>query len=111
MRFILIVMPMRLFLRTLILTGGLSLVLAGPPPDITEPVRVLRAVGPEGQGNAAASVAWKKLAAGNAATLGPLLVAMEGANDYALNWLRAARCRGRRIFALEAFDRGVTLLA
>jgi len=83
-------MPMRLFLRTLILTGGLSLVLAGPPPDITEPVRVLRAVGPEGQGNAAASVAWKKLATGNAATLVPLLVAMDGANDYALNWLRAA---------------------
>jgi hypothetical protein len=68
---------MKLFLRTLILTGGVSLALAGPPPDIAEPVRVLRAVGPEGQGNAAASAAW-------------LLVAMDGANDYALNWLRAA---------------------
>jgi hypothetical protein len=84
------VMLMKLFLRTLILSGGVSLASAGPPPDIAEPVRVLRAVGPEGQGNAAASAAWKKLAAGNAATLVPLLVAMDGANDYALNWLRAA---------------------
>ena len=84
------VMLMKLFLRTLILVGGVSLALAGPPSDIAEPVRVLRAVGPEGQGNAAASAAWKKLAAGNAATLVPLLGAMDGANDYALNWLRAA---------------------
>ncbi len=74
----------------MVLAGGVSLALAGPPPDIAEPVRVLRAVGPEGQGNAAASAAWKKLAAGNASTLVPLLVAMDGANDYALNWLRAA---------------------
>ena len=104
-------MLMKLILRTLILTGGVSLALAGPPPDIAGPVRALRAVGPEGQGNAAASAAWKKLANGNVTTLVPLLVAMDGANGYALNWLRAARCRGRRIFALEAFDRGVTLLA
>ncbi len=83
-------MPMKSFLRTLVLSGGVSLALAGPPPEIAEPLRVLRAVGPEGQGNAAASAAWKKLAAGNASTLVPLLVAMDGANDYALNWLRAA---------------------
>lgn len=81
---------MKLFLRTLILVGGVSLALAGPPPEITEPVRVIRAVGPEGQGNAAASAAWKKLANGNVTTLVPLLAAMDGANDYALNWLRAA---------------------
>ena len=81
---------MKLFLRTLVLAGSVSLALAGTPPDFAEPVRVLRAVGPEGQGNAAASVAWKKLAAGNATTLVPLLGAMDGANDYALNWLRAA---------------------
>jgi hypothetical protein len=83
-------MPMKLILQTLILAAGVSVTLAGPPPDIAEPVRVLRAVGPEGEGNAAASAAWKKLAAGNAPTLVPLLVAMDGANDYALNWLRAA---------------------
>jgi len=84
------VMLMKLFLRTLVLAGGVSLARAGWPPDIAEPVRVIRAVGPEGQGNAAASVAWKALTAGNAATLRPLLEAMDGANDYALNWLRAA---------------------
>ena len=84
------VMPIKLFLRTLVLTGGVCVALAGPPPEIAEPVRALRAVGPEGQGNAAASAAWKKLANGNVTTLVPLLVAMDGANDYALNWLRAA---------------------
>jgi hypothetical protein len=83
-------MLMKSFLRTLVLSGGVSLALAGPPLEIAEPVRVLRAVGPEGQGNAAASAAWKKLAAGHAAALVPLLAAMDGANDYALNWLRAA---------------------
>ena len=51
------VMLMKLFLRTLILAGGVSLALAGPPPDIAESVLVLRAVGPEGQGNAAAAFA------------------------------------------------------
>ena len=81
---------MKLFLQTLILATVVSLALAGPPSEIAEPVRVIRAVGPEGQGNAAATVAWKKLAAGNAFTLVPLLTAMDGANDYALNWLRAA---------------------
>jgi hypothetical protein len=35
-------------------------------------------------------VAWKKLAEGEAATLMPILEAMDGANEYALNWLRAA---------------------
>lgn len=83
-------MLMKLILRMLVLAGVVSLAMAGPRPDIAEPVRVLRAVGPEGQGNAAASAAWKKLAAGNATTLVPLLAAMDGANDYALNWLRAA---------------------
>ncbi len=82
-------MPMKLFLRTLVLTCGAGLALAGLPPEMAEPVRVLRAVGSEGQGNAAASAAWKKLAAGNISTLLPLLEAMDGANDYALNWLRA----------------------
>jgi len=41
-------------------------------------------------GNGEASVAWKKLAENEAATLLPILDAMDGANDYALNWLRVA---------------------
>ena len=87
---ILTVMLMKVFLGTLVLAGGVGLTAGKLPPDMTEPVRVIRAVGPEGQGNAAASAAWKNLSAGNASTLLPLLGAMDGANDYALNWLRAA---------------------
>ncbi len=60
-------MLMKLSLRTLILTGGVSLALAGPPSEVTEPARVLNAVVPEGHGNAAASTPWKKLA-GDAAS-------------------------------------------
>ena len=81
---------MKLFIRALVLMSGVGPALAGLLPEMAEPVRVLRAVGSEGQGNAAASVAWKKLSTDNASTLVPLLEAMDGANDYALNWLRAA---------------------
>ena len=56
----------------------------------SDDLAAVRSVGPEGQGNAAASAAWKNLAAGNAATLPALLGAMDGANDLAVNWLRAA---------------------
>lgn len=63
---------------------------AAPPPELIEPLRIIRAVGPEGHGNAEASVAWKQLAQGRAATLLPILESMDDANDYALNWLRLA---------------------
>lgn len=63
---------------------------AALPPDLAAAVQTLRAVGPEGRGNAEATAAWKKLAAADAAALPALLAAMDGANDYALNWLRAA---------------------
>ena len=53
-------------------------------------IEVIRAVGPEGIGNAKASAAWKQLAAGDSGTLVMLLDGMDGANDYTLNWLRAA---------------------
>ncbi len=60
-------MRINLFLRSLGLASGVSLALAGPPSEVTEPVRVLNAAVPEGQGNAAASTPWKKLA-GDAAS-------------------------------------------
>ena len=76
--------------------GILSVVLcvasvsANPPPEIAGPLKMIRAVGPEGRGNREASAAWKKLSESKAAVLLPILEAMDGANDYALNWLRAA---------------------
>jgi len=74
----------------LVALAGAATARSATPAKITEPLRAIRAVGPEGQGNAAASAAWKQLAAGNTDTLVPILTAMDGANDYALNWLRAA---------------------
>jgi hypothetical protein len=59
-------------------------------PRPAESIQVIRAVGPEGRGNEEAAAAWKELAAGDAATIPSLLAAMDGANDLALNWLRAA---------------------
>ena len=53
-------------------------------------VNTLRSVGPEGQGNEAAQKAWATVAAAKAQAIPGLLAAMDGANDYALNWLRAA---------------------
>jgi hypothetical protein len=60
------------------------------PPDLAAAVQTLRAVGPEGRGNADAAAAWRKLAAADTVAVPDLLAAMDGANDYALNWLRAA---------------------
>ena len=76
------------------LLAGLALLpLAGAEPlpeNLREPVSVLRSVGPEGRGNVTAAAAWQKLAAAEARSLPALLAAMDGANDYALNWLRGA---------------------
>lgn len=76
------------------LRAGLVLLpLAGAqalPKNLREPVSVLRSVGPEGRGHVAAAAAWRKLAAAEAKSLPALLGAMDGANDYALNWLRSA---------------------
>jgi hypothetical protein len=51
---------------------------------------VLRAVAAEGRGNAAAGPAWTQVAQAGAPAIPALLTAMDGANDYALNWLRSA---------------------
>jgi hypothetical protein len=67
-----------------------GLVEAASSSRLSEPIRVIRAVGPEGLGNARASDAWKQLAAARASDLPAILTAMDGANELALNWLRAA---------------------
>jgi hypothetical protein len=58
--------------------------------DLSSAVAVVRAVGAEGQGNAAAAAAWRTLSGVGPAELPQLLAAMDGANDYAANWLRSA---------------------
>lgn len=57
---------------------------------LQESIQTIRSVGPEGQGNSAASAAWQALAQAEIKSLPALLAGMDGANDLALNWLRAA---------------------
>ena len=74
----------------------LAAILAVMPPNsaaataLSRSLETIRAVGPEGKGNAAASEAWKKISNENGKALVPILKSMNGANDLALNWLRAA---------------------
>ena len=69
--------------------GGLS-TSGAVPASLKGPVAVLRAVGAEGRGNDAAAAAWKRVAAAPGSAVPALLESMDGANDYALNWLRSA---------------------
>jgi hypothetical protein len=78
------------FLRVLLVFGCVGAAVAGQAQEIADSLTAIKSVGPEGRGNAEAAAAWKKLAAGDATTLVPILEAMDGANDFALNWLRAA---------------------
>lgn len=77
-------------LRIVVVAAVAGLAQAGVPPRLQAPVEAIRAVGPEGQGNEAAAAAVKQLSAAPIQVLPGLLEAMDGANDYALNWLRSA---------------------
>ncbi len=57
---------------------------------LSRSLETIRAVGPEGKGNAEASAAWKNISNANSSALLPILQSMNGANELALNWLRAA---------------------
>jgi len=63
---------------------------AAAPADFNNAIQTIRAVGAEGRGNAAASAAWKTLAAGDLGQITVLLAGMDGAEDLVANWLRAA---------------------
>jgi hypothetical protein len=58
--------------------------------SLDAPIAVVRAVGPEGKGNAKATAAWKTLSTAPTKELPTLLAGMDGANELALNWLRSA---------------------
>ncbi len=69
-----------------LVVGAMEISAAG----LADPIHAVRAVGPEGQGNAEASRAWKELAAAKAEALPELLAGMNGANALVQNWLAAA---------------------
>jgi hypothetical protein len=70
----------------------LSIAFAAPAGegDLPSAIAAVRRVGANGQGAAAAAVAWKRLATADAADLPALLAGMDGASPLARNWLRAA---------------------
>ncbi|MFM1768419.1 MAG: hypothetical protein RJA22_948 [Verrucomicrobiota bacterium] len=80
----------RLLLPLLLAVGTGGFPSTSAAADLTAAIQTVRAVGPEGQGNAEASRAWQTLRQAGAADLPRLLAGMDGANDLALNWLRAA---------------------
>lgn len=79
---------MKRFLFTLLL--GAAAVSHAASPNLTPALRTIRAVGPEGKGNAEAGIAWKTISIAGAEALPAILNAMNGANDLAMNWLRSA---------------------
>ncbi|MCI0534932.1 MAG: DUF3387 domain-containing protein [Verrucomicrobiales bacterium] len=79
-------MIVSLFLLTL-LAGNVN---AASAREVAHWIGTVRSVESEGRGNAEASRAWQRLAALNARHLPAVLAGMDGANNYALNWLRAA---------------------
>jgi len=83
--------PRRLSLG--LVSGLLALVSSSVSVSAVVPssaLSALRSVGPEGQGHEAAQKAWPLIAAAPAKDLPQLLAAMDGANDYAMNWIRTA---------------------
>jgi len=60
------------------------------PSPTEEAIKVIQAVGEEGQGNEKASLALQQLAAGSTDTLIEVLEGMKGASPIAQNWLRNA---------------------
>ena len=82
-------MDLRFFLGIgslgLITTGAM-----GEEPPVARLTDRIRAVGAKGSGNADARKALLELSSATAKSLPAVLTAMNGANDYALNWLRSA---------------------
>jgi len=64
-----------------------AIAMAASVPDA---IRTLKAIGPEGRGNAEAAGAWQELSNADARQLTVILAGMDGADDLALNWLRTA---------------------
>lgn len=71
--------------------AGLAiLALLAPDGELPELLKKITAVRAEGEGNAEASEAWKRVVAHGPEALLPILAAFDGADDRAGNWLRAA---------------------
>ncbi len=63
---------------------------AASSADVGAALKTISKVSLEGQGNAGANLAFKKLAASDISALPTILQALNGTNDLAANWLRSA---------------------
>jgi hypothetical protein len=93
---------------------ALSSPLLSAESSIDAAIKTLQAVNREGEGNEAATQAWKSLAAAPVDTLPSLLAALADANPLAVNWMlaaissleeRGAKAKTLPLDALEAFVR------
>jgi len=80
----------RAFLLGLTLSATLTVSNSIHAADLGSALKEPKAVAAEGKGNPTASAAWKRVAAADGRSLPILLAAMDGANDYSLNWIRSA---------------------
>ena len=77
-------------LAVVVLVVGAGLRLLAGDESLQEPIRAIRAVGPDGKGAREAAVAWRELAGADVSQLTGLLSGMDGASPLARNWLRSA---------------------
>jgi hypothetical protein len=83
-------MSWKLGLAVVVLVVGAGLRLLAADESLQEPIRAIRAVGPDGKGAREAAVAWRELAGADVSQLTGLLSGMDGASPLARNWLRSA---------------------
>jgi len=69
---------------------GIVLLPTAATAQTGDPISRIKAVGREGQGNAAASAAWRQLVEQGPDALIPTLAALDDATPVAANWLRSA---------------------
>lgn len=82
---------MKALIRNLTLLAiTLAMITASHAASLSRSLDTIRAVGPEGKGNAEAAAAWKTVSAVDSGELVTILKSMNGANDLAANWLRSA---------------------
>lgn len=74
----------------LLIGSGLAPHATAASSSLNDALSTVLAVGPEGRGNDAASLAWPALANQGPAVLPQILSAMDGANALSANWIRAA---------------------
>lgn len=83
-------MPARRFSPIGLLLITISFHCVAVAGDLNGALESLRAVGPKGAGNEAASVAWQEVAQADVSQVPKLLAALNGANPLAANWIRTA---------------------